>query len=240
MIGAFRLGAIAAAVRRAFDPNFDPYLDQVTLLLHFDGADASTAIADSSPAPITVTAGGNAQIDTALAKFGGAALLLDGTGDYALAASSAGLALGSGDFTIEGWIYPQATANQYPTIIERGGAWGANEWSIAADHASAPGKYSVWIYAKSTSSPAIASASAIAYDAWHHFALVRSGSTISLYIDGVLEGSTTLAGAMTGATSEQMRIGNGFLGSIDELRVTKGAARYTAAFTPPAAPFPDA
>jgi hypothetical protein len=73
-------------------------------LLHFDGAKFTTAIVDSNAggSPHVWTAVGNAQIDTLQSVFGGASLLLDGTGDYVTTPAHADFNLGSGDFTIEG------------------------------------------------------------------------------------------------------------------------------------------
>ena len=73
------------------------------LLLHFDGTDGSTTFVDSSPSGKTVTAVGNAQIDTAQYKFGGASGLFDGNGDYLSVPDSDDWYFGTGDFTIDAW-----------------------------------------------------------------------------------------------------------------------------------------
>jgi hypothetical protein len=83
----------------------DPYRSQVSLLLHGDGTNGSTTIVDSSPSPKTVTAVGDAQISTAQSKFGGASIAFDGNGDYLDASSSNQYAIGTEDFTVEGWVY---------------------------------------------------------------------------------------------------------------------------------------
>ena len=89
----------------AVDPNTDPNIASVSLLLSGNGINGSTSIIDSSPSPKTVTAFGNAQISTAQSKFGGASIAFDGVSDYLTVASSAGLTFGTGDFTIELWLY---------------------------------------------------------------------------------------------------------------------------------------
>jgi hypothetical protein len=73
------------------------------VLLHFDGSDASTTITDSNSggSAHTWTAAGNAQIDTAQYKFGGASGLFDGTGDWVTTPDHADFTLGSSDFTID-------------------------------------------------------------------------------------------------------------------------------------------
>ena len=71
-------------------------------LLHFNGADASTTFIDESGK--TWTASGNAQIDTAQSKFGGASGLFDGTGDSITTPDHADFDVGSGDFTVDFWM----------------------------------------------------------------------------------------------------------------------------------------
>lgn len=77
---------------------------ETKLLLHCDGSDASTTITDNSPvSPHTVTAVGNAQIDTAIKKFGTGGLLLDGTGDWATIPDDSDFVLSGGVWTFECW-----------------------------------------------------------------------------------------------------------------------------------------
>ena len=80
-----------------------------------------------------------------------------------------------------------------------------------------------------------------AIDTWYHVAVVRSGSTVTAYVDGTSIGTFT---DLDMTSSNQMLIGaedttpNAVLnGWIDELRISKGTARYTANFTPPAKQF---
>src|SRR3990167_7740340 len=93
---------------------WDP--DDTSLMLHMDGADASTTFTDETGK--TVTANGNAQIDTAQSKFGGAAALFDGAGDYLTVSGSADWDLGTGDFTIDFWF---RSAIESPNIDYRSG-----------------------------------------------------------------------------------------------------------------------
>ena len=80
---------------------------------------------------------------------------------------------------------------------------------------------------------------AINDDSWHHVAIVRNGDIFSLYRDGTLAANTTVAGSITSATGT-LRIGYNnsgsydYLGYFDELRITKGKARWTSDFTVPA------
>jgi hypothetical protein len=75
---------------------------------------------------------------------------------------------------------------------------------------------------------------------WYHVALTRSGTTVTLYVDGVSQGTYTYSASIT---QQALYVGTGsglgsFNGYIDDLRITKGFARYTANFTAPTAPFP--
>lgn len=81
------------------------FIDTYTkLLLHCDGTDGSTTFSDNGVTGHTVTANGNAQIDTAQSKFGNASGLFDGTGDYLTIPDHADWNFGTGNFTIDAWI----------------------------------------------------------------------------------------------------------------------------------------
>lgn len=87
---------------------------------------------------------------------------------------------------------------------------------------------------------------------WYHVAVVRNGSTITLYLDGVSRGTVNVSTLAINTFS----VGNGvetigyyedsatgpkyFNGYIDEMRITKGVARYTSNFTAPTTAFPEA
>ena len=106
----------------------DPYFANVVALLHFDGADGSTTFTDVKGH--TFTAAGNAQIDTAQSLFGGASLLLDGSGDYIWAADSADWDFGTADFAVELWGRFNAlpSSNAMTLIGSYGGS--STGWSL--------------------------------------------------------------------------------------------------------------
>ena len=212
----------------------DPDFANVSLLLHGDGANGSTNIVDSSPSPKTVTPYGDAQINTTVAdpfgRTGIGVIAFDGTGDYT-SATSGDFAFGTGDFTIESWVYLQATNDR--TI------WGyasSNSGGIALFNDSI-GQRRVYV----GNSLWVVAAGSFPVLTWFHVAVAREGSTLRLFQDGTLIGSESNT---TNFTATQFQVGaslyRSLWGYIDDFRITKGVARYTSNFTPPTAPFPDA
>lgn len=225
----------------------DPNIADVSLLLLFNGADGSTTFVDSSPNALAITPSGNAQISTTEFKFGGSSGYFDGTGDKIVVASDPGLAWSaSDDFTIEFWIYPADGAD----TIENGGilisdsatGFDAGVCQIVYDHPQARNSVSIWNRSESTLRRA--EAQIPTKDTWYHIAFVRSGTTITPYVNGVAgtsgtsngpwdfsDGGTAI-GEYYGYVSSGSSSG-AFTGYLDDLRVTKGVARYTSNFTPP-------
>lgn len=220
----------------------DPIFNNVSLLLHGNGTNGSTTITDSSPSPKTVTAFGNAQISTAQSKFGGASIAFDGTGDWLQVPDSNDFTFGSENFTIEAWIYNNTTG-QFRHIVGQGNSLG----TVAAFYffKSNTNKLSGLI-GSSGGSTVVTSSADLPLNAWTHVAFVRNGGTLTLYINGAADGATSVTGIVLNDLSNQVRVGaageftsDTWNGYIDDLRITKGIARYTANFTPPTAPFPD-
>jgi hypothetical protein len=217
----------------------DPYRSNVSLLLHGDGTNGSTTIIDSSPSPKTVTAVGNAQISTAQSKFGGASIAFDGNGDTLSVQANSAFEFGTGDFTWEAWVY----LNTLETVngLYYYGSGNNNRLQILVQ---TNGSFS--FYAETGPFvEAASSASAVSATTWTHLAGTRSGNTFRCFVNGVLSGTDT--GALILPSAQTPVIGNAVTGNaarnlngyIDDLRITKGVARYTSNFTPPTAPFPD-
>jgi len=228
----------------------DSYWDSVSLLLHMDGANASTTFTDTSKNALAVTASGNAQISTAQSKFGGASGLFDGTGDYLSIANTSLLEFSTVDFTVEMWV--NTTQNrQYATLISRGNAtFTGGAWTLLINNASATaGDIAVYCAAYSGASTLLSTSTVNIRDgAWHHIAWVRRNRVDHyIYVDGVERASrlSTLFDIPSLNTTTYIAYDANFTprdfnGYIDDLRITKGVARYTANFTPTGAPFPDA
>ena len=210
------------------------------LLVHADGADGSTAFTDSSANAHTITANGNAQADTAQSKFGGASFLSDGTSDYLSLDGNADFTFGTADFTIDFWVRlnaktdyqifydgrPSSTNGVYPSIF----------YDFAAD------KFAYYV----SSANRITGTTTPSTGTWYHIAVVRSGTSSKMFVNGNQEGATYtdsnnyLAGGagrpFIGAHSATVGA-YALKGWMDEVRVSKGIARWTSNFTPPSSPY---
>lgn len=223
----------------------DAHFDNVSLLLHCNGSDGSTAFTDSSSNAHSITASGDAQIDTAQSKFGGASGLFDGTGDWLTCPSHSSLNLQTGDFTLECWIRPSALSS-YHTIASHLHSDGYSPWVLYLDAWNKSPKL-VFSFSTTSSNWRIETAEgALSTGTWYHVAATRSGNDFRLFLDGDLIGTQTRSITLR-STAAPVRIGvnnpvdfpNLFAGWIDDFRITKGVARYTAAFDAPTAEFGD-
>jgi hypothetical protein len=214
----------------------DPQFTSVSLLLHGNGANGSTTITDNSPSPKTVTAVGNAQISTAQSKFGGASIAFDGTGDYLTLPSESAFQFGTGNFTVEMWMYRAPVSNVGYLIDARNSSQTTN-WAIYKDSGT---NGITWFNGSVT----LVDPTPIAANTWTHIAFARQGTSLRYYINGVAYNIYTDTTNYSVSPTISY-IGSRFNGAdqlnanIDDLRITKGVARYTANFTPPTAPFPD-
>jgi len=181
---------------------------------------------------------GNAQISTAQSKWGGGSMFFDGTGDYLIPSNTLPLTLGTGDFTIEFWVYFTAGATASRGLIDWRPASTEGVYPAILTNASS----AIIFYVNSVTRITGGTPSAAT---WTHIAVCRSGTSTRLFIDGTQSGSTyTDSNNYLGPASRPM-IGatgfsagaNAFNGYMDDLRITR-FARYTANFTPPAAAFP--
>ena len=211
----------------------DPSYGSVSLLLPGNGANGSTTILDYSRTPNTITVVGNARISTAQSKFGGSSIYLDGTGDWLTAPNSAAFQFGTGDFTVEMWVY---TANlaAFQTLMDVRAADTASAWALFIDNTGKP----YWYDASGSQT----SSTAISSNTWTHLAVSRSGTTLRMFLAGtqVYSGANSNSQNATGTVRVGVNVPNTvtYTGYIDDLRITKGVARYTTTFTPPAAAFP--
>ena len=225
----------------------DLYFSKVTALLPFDGTNGATSTTDLSNSNHTVTFGGDAEISTAQSKFGGSSLSLDGNGDYVDLPQSTNQFV-SDDFTIEFWFRINSGAGS-ETVGLFGSYYtvGGGKGIIMASHPSYPSVYFQWMYGSGSGTDwaylnkTQGTRTALSNNTWYHVAVTRSGNTWRLFLNGTQEDSVTQSDQMTDAGSTT-RIGNygpsatatdGLNGYIEDLRITKGLARYTSNFTAP-------
>lgn len=218
-------------------------VDYTVSLLHFDGDDDSTTITDEYGK--TWTASADAKLKIATKKFGASSLYTDGVGDCVYTASHADLDMGTGDFTIDFWANPGTQTRTYPFILcNDDNQWRNGTFTIRYHTDGADDKFSVWM--NNGSAKGIDATHTSASGSWHHVAVTRTGATLALYVNGVAEGTVTIN------TSDSINLayggnlllgyaatdyGSGYVGYIDEFRISKGIVRWTEAFTPPTAAY---
>lgn len=226
----------------------DASFDLVGMLLHGDGANASTVFTDSGPLKRTVTATA-AVISTAQSKFGGASMLFNGTSALVATPMDANLQLAANDFTFECWVYLAGTPAANYTI---GSCFNSDNtgYRFMIDSTRKFVGLSAIYVATTTITTNLAASAVIALNTWTHVAWVRSGNRFYSFVNGVLDQDYTISGSGNGSivpsTAVNFEIGRNvgstwyFNGYIDDWRLTKGVARYGAAgFAPPTAPFLD-
>lgn len=207
----------------------DPYFSNVTLLMHCDSL--KDEISGS-----TATTRGNAAVSTAAQKFGSGSLNFPSSGYPAVSIpDSTGFDFGTGVFTVELWVQ-FSSAGSYVGIISQ-----YNNWSIQ-------------IYAGDLIFQAGSSTNSTGYTwtptlgQWYALAVDRDGSNVlRIYIDGVMVSKTTSFTSNISGTSYVLTLGdlnpnygNSLNGYIDEVRITKGTARYAndSGYTPSTTAFP--
>lgn len=214
-----------------------------SLLLHGDGPNGSTTFTDNSPTPKTVTVSGTTQISTTQKKYGTASMSFSGSG--ATIPSSADFEPGTGDFTVEFWMYPTATPavagfivlREHPTLLY-------SNWSV--DYRSTSKIQAYFSLANPAALPTLLTSTAsVLLNTWTHVALVKYGLTEMLFINGALDTSATQATHPPTGLTTVTRMGTyatgayTYTGYIDDLRITKGKARYIIPFAVPTAEFPN-
>ena len=214
------------------------------LLIHGGGADGTQVFTDYSRYGHAISYYGNAQweaSDAAGIHFHGSTIEFDGTDDYLSVANHTDFAFGANDFTIEAWIYPTDASQNEQTIFAKDFTTD-HGWIFNFVTGSGNG-YDQIGFVHSTNGSSWASAtrftSGVSANSWYHIAAVRSGTTITIYVNGSSVGSYTGVGALyaDGAAFligayQSGSVSGEFDGYIDEVRVSHGIARYTENFTP--------
>jgi hypothetical protein len=178
----------------------------------------------------------NTRLVSNITKYNNTSLLFDGTDDAAVMPSNIVLDFGTGDFTIELWVYFNAlTSNRI--ILDRWITGNANSWQL---YWRSTGTSLTFLVGSTTVLLQDSNASRITTGQWYHVAITRASATNRMFIDGVQVASATNSTSLTSALplSVGMQYStstNDFSGYMDDIRITKGYARYTTNFTPPIA-----
>lgn len=226
----------------------DPYWANVVALLNMGGADGSTTFTDSTGLR-TWTAGGGAQIDTSL---GYNTAQFDGTGDYVTTPYvQADFDWWTGDYTIEAWVrmttswaawgWLSGTPARIPAFIGNANLTTSTDyWSFGpCNNLSGQCKMKLY-YFNGSAQEIVGTATLSASPALTHIAMTKSGSNVYFAVGGTVENAGTIVGTPQSSTGQPLTLGQNnsrsITGNVKALRITR-AARYTANFTPPDAPF---
>jgi len=188
------------------------------------------SFSDSSPSKHTITANGNTTHSAAQSKFSGGSIYFDGTGD-SLTATSTDFAVGSGEFTIDAWLYKTASTD-YETLFDTYSAGGTDGFLCGLWTNSTISFYSEGGIGWKTAT----GSTQVALNTWTHLAWVRDGNTLRMFLNGVQQASYTFGA--DNLDSSSLIIGGRstaqyITGYMDEMRITKGTALWTSNFIPP-------
>lgn len=212
-------------------------IQNVSLLLHGEG----TTIVDSSPSPKTLTAVGGAAPSSTQKKFGDKSIELDGDALVRVASNSQ-LQLGADNFTLESWVYLTGRGIGFGAYFDFRTA-NVSQVNVLLSHLGTTSGGTSATLKLFVNGNVVILGGDIPLTTWTHIALCRASGNTRLFIDGTQSGSTY--SDSNNYVSDLVRVGgnvveNAFIdGFLDEVRITKGVARYTSNFTPPTAPFPD-
>ncbi len=234
----------------------DAYAASVSFLYHAD----TTVTADA--AGNAMTAVGSPTLNTSNYKYGAGAASFSGTNYvYADDASGSKAAFGTGDFTVEAWVRPTSANCTYGCAVVGNWADGAaapnytnyTGWGLRINRTTS-GNYGVMFGYSYSGAVGAGTYGLIPANTWTHIAVTRQANAVKVWVNGVQQGTTTTVTNSIGSGIGAIVLGNtdgtsaakssggsstGFVGQIDEVRITKGVARYSSTFTPPAASFPN-
>lgn len=236
-----------------FTPEYGPLsaVPNTSLLYNFNNA----GIVDTSKNNISETIG-NSQVSTSVVKYGTGAMYFDGSGDYLTMRLGEPFNFGTGNFTIEMWIYPLTTNHQSACLFSQEHISASNTaisiaiWLNGGAFESVGNSIGYGIYNGPAGSTWVIQnhgLTSIPINKWTHIALVRNGTNFALFVNGIQVNSSTSATSCSLGTTQYMVARRWdvygsypyFNGYIDELRITKGVARYTTSFTPPREAMPN-
>jgi hypothetical protein len=147
----------------------------------------------------------------------------------------------SSDYTVEAWVNASSwsawVARNIPCLMGNADPEGNAVYWAFGPVGDGTVKFYYWNGAQNY----ISSTTALPTNSWSHIAFVKTGSTGTIYVNGVASGSSNIQGTPQSLASQPFTIGRvwgqSIVGFVDEVRITKGVARYVSNFTPPTAAF---
>lgn len=210
-----------------YRPSGSNYDTETKLLLHLN-----TDLTDSSQYTHSLSASGGAAVSASEVKFGSGALALDGSGDYISTPIDSDFQFGSGNYTIDCWIYVNSLASNMSIC-----SWNQDGTNAVYFYITTDGKINYLTAVSNILKVQMFSPiGTITTGQWYHVAVVRNGNSYNIYVNGISVQSDTNTDAFyayTGNLEIGTDINNRYLnGYIDEFRISKGIARWTSSFTP--------
>lgn len=223
-------------------------IDEYTkLMMHMDGENDGTVFVDSSYEENVISPNGDAATKTDIKKFGSASGYFDGTDDYLTIPDSVDWNFGTGNFTIDFWIYNTNIPSAWQTFIGQYDDT-AGCFALYTGNGIATPKVSFALWYSSWADYKLVQSDTYNMNEWTHIAVIREDTTtFKLYINGVLSDTESVPADLVvdNNIASGLRIGHqqtgpagyGFIGYSDEFRISKGIARWTTDFDVPEGPY---
>lgn len=241
-------GIVAGQAQPPATSTNDPYFANVSALLHLNGTNGAATFPDVKGN--TWSRVGTPTISTAQGEYG-SSLLLNGANQALETPSAASFNLGSADWTLEATIYLTGySANfsgSYAGAILSKDTSSAREWYITLSGTASSWTSMEFIGFQSNSTFILVQKPfTFALNTIYKIRVCRSGNTVYMFVNGALIHSAAFASSIV-STGTAVRIGALSYAGVEfylpayvwEVRITKGAARSTASYTPASTPFPD-
>jgi hypothetical protein len=228
--------ANSAVYTVAFTPPTAPVTaaTNTQLLLNFANAGIYDAAVQNNA--ITIS---NAQASTTIAKWSPTSMKFNGSTDYLSIPSGNQFTLGTGDFTIEAWIYPTTTAGSQQGVLGLSTGNSTGDLVFFWNAISNASKVQLQVYNGSQAN----SVATLSLNVWTYVAFSRTSGTVKIFLNGTLDNTVSFGDNCNKTACVVGRSYSGlnqeyFNGYIQDLRITKGVGRYTTSFTAPTAAFP--